>query len=138
MMTSNIKFELEIQGISTKAILDRGVLILALVRARKEGISLIPTASTTQNLLESQKRQQRGLKEKKCSHGFDCFELLQQNEQFFLMEFEENMGNFAHMIANNIGLCAVCESNPTRFWVDIMEGGLLNPCYPGRIRVKYR
>ena len=57
---------------------------------------------------------------------------------FFLVAFEENLGEFAHKIVINHGLRAVCVSNPTRFWVDIMEGGMLNPRYPSNCHPDYK
>jgi hypothetical protein len=128
--TSQIKTELESRGISTKAFLERDELIHALVCAIKEEVST----------RQSQQRPQcddNQCDDNQCSHGSDIFSK-KGDIPFFLVAFDENLGEFAHKIVINHGLRAVCVSNPTRFWVDIMEGGMLNPRYPSNCHPDYK
>jgi len=55
---------------------------------------------------------------------------------FFLVAFEENLGEFAHKLSLTM-VRAVCVSNLTRFWVEIMVGGMLNPRYPNLCHPDY-
>ena len=139
MKTSDIKSELESRGISTRAVIKRGELIHALVLARKEGMALPPNGmseSTQQPSVSMQQRQRLG---NECSHGSGpALGRLTTKGKFFLAAFEENLHEFSHKIVSNDILRAVCESNPTRFWVELMEAGLLNPRYPGNCRPDYR
>jgi hypothetical protein len=125
MKTSQIKSELDSRGISTRTFLDRDELIYALVCAIKEDV----LTRTSQQQLECDDNQ--------CSHGSDIFSM-KGGMPFFLVAFEENLGEFAHKIVINNGLRAICQSNPTRFWVEIMVGGMLNPRYPNLCHPDYK
>jgi hypothetical protein len=72
-----------------------------------------------------------------CSHGSDIFSK-KGDIPFFLVAFEKNLEELSHKIDINNGLRAICQSNPTRFWIEIMEGGLLNPRYSANVRPNYK